>query len=286
MTGATGFLGSRVLALLAEHDVLCLSRDPGRVPRRPGLRAFSADLGKDGDWIGEISTFRPEWCFHLAWEGLPDYSLGLCRANLDAGIRLLDAAAQAGVGRMIVAGSCWEYGRRSGAVSEDSAPNDMGIFAATKRALLTLLESVARDSRLAYSWARIFFVYGPGQRPSSLIPSLRAAYTSGRTPEIREPDAVQDFVHVDDVAAALLALASADVPSGVFNVGSGRPTSVGGVANRAADYYGRPRPFPTLPEGRGFWADSTRMQALTGWRPRFGIDEGIRQTLAALDGAT
>ena len=213
------------------------------------------------------------------------YPLARCRVNLDASLRLLDAVAQAGVKRVVVTGTCWEYGRTTGAVSEDREPRDIGLFAATKHALLSVLESVARVARFDYRWARVFFVYGPGQRPTSLIPHLHAAHAGGRLPDIREPSAVQDFVHVDDVASALVALATSDAPSGVFNVGSGTPTSVAYVANRAARYYGGSGPFEGLPADGGFWADTTRIAARTGWRACIGIDEGIDRTLAALDGA-
>lgn len=285
LTGASGFLGSRVLALLEGHQVLCLSRDPGQLPRRDGVEGVVADLGQTGEWVRDVARFKPDWCLHLAWEGLPDYSLERCRMNLDAGLRLVNAVAEAGVTRMVVAGSCWEYGRASGPVAEHQAPVEPGIFAATKLAFQTVLDSVARESSFDYRWARVFFVYGPGQRQTSLIPSLRAAYREGRAPEIREPAAVQDFVHIDDVASALVALTVADGVSGVFNVGSGQPTSVGDVANRVADYYRRPRPFATVPDGRGFWADMSKTTAGPGWRAQLGIDEGIRRTLAVLDGA-
>ncbi len=284
LTGASGFLGSRVLALLEGHQVLCLSRDPGQLPRRDGVDGVVADLGQAGEWIREVARFKPDWCLHLAWEGLPDYSLDRCRMNLDAGLRLVDAVAQARISRMVVAGSCWEYGSASGPVAEHQAPVNPGTFAATKLAFQTVLESVARESAFDYRWARVFFVYGPGQRPTSLIPSLRAAYVEGRVPEIREPAAVQDFVHIDDVASALVALTVADGVSGAFNVGSGRPAGVGYVANQVADYYRRPRPFATVPDGRGFWADMSKTTSATGWHAGIGIDEGIRRTLAALDG--
>src|SRR5262249_46579390 len=100
LTGVTGFLGTHVLAPLPGHEVLCLSRDPGRVPRAPGIRGVRADLTKDGDWMAEIRAFKPESCLHLAWGGLPDYSLGRCRENLGASLRLLDTLAQSGIKRL------------------------------------------------------------------------------------------------------------------------------------------------------------------------------------------
>lgn len=286
LTGASGFLGRSVLPLLGDHQVLCLSREPGRVPRGRGVEGLQADIGSDGEWVSEVARFQPDWCLHLAWEGLPDYSLARCRMNLDAGIRLVDAVAQAGVKRMVVAGSCWEYGRATGAVVETQPPVEPGVFAATKLAMQTMLESAARSAGFEHRWARVFFVYGSGQRPTSLIPSVRAACLDGRAPDIREPATLQDFVHVDDVAAALVALLSTGGGSGVFNVGSGEPTSVGEVANLVADYYERPRPFSVVPAGDGFWADTHWTVSTTGWQNRLSINEGIARTLRALDTAS
>lgn len=282
LTGATGFLGRHLLGVLQDHDVLCLSRDPRRIPPAGNVRAIGADFGERGGWVDEVAAFDPDWCFHLAWEGLPDYSPERCRANLAAGRRLVDAVADAGIARLIVAGTCWEYGAASGPVAEDRTPVDPGVFAATKLELLELVRETAARRGFDYRWARLFFVYGPGQRPTSLMPSLRTSYLAGKAPEIREPGAVQDFIHVADAAEGLVALAAADASSGIFNVGTGRPTSVAAVANQVADSYGKPRPFDAAGEGRGFWADTSKTAA-AGWRARIGIETGIAQTLAALD---
>lgn len=285
VTGGSGFLGARVLASLGGHDVLCLTRAPERLVAAPGRTNVLADLGRAGAWQEAVAAFQPEWCFHLAWEGLPDYSLDRCRANMDASLRLIDVVSRAGVKRVVVAGSCWEYGVASGAVAEERQPREPGVFASTKLALHTVLDSVARGAAFDCLWARVFFVYGAGQRPTSLIPSLRSAYLADRAPEIRQPAAVQDFVHVDDVAGALIVLASSTAPSGAYNVGSGSPTAVGEVANHVADYYHRPRPFASIPDAQGFWADATRTFRATGWKASVSIEEGVRRTLASLDGA-
>jgi nucleoside-diphosphate-sugar epimerase len=288
LTGATGFLGRHLLDRLRDHHVLCPARDPSRVPARHGVRAIAADLGRDGEWTREIAAFAPHWCFHLAWEGLPDYSPARCEANLAAALRLVDAVSAAGIERLIVAGTCWEYGAKSGPVAETEQPRDVGVFAATKLALLDAVRTAAA-SRFEYRWGRLFFVYGPGQRATSLIPSARAAFLAGSTPELREPDAVQDFIHVEDAAdglAALAALNSTSGGSGVFNIGTGSPASVGAVANLVADHYGRPRPFPQAAStGRGFWAD-TEKTAGAGWHARIAIENGIERTLAAMDAAS
>lgn len=283
VTGASGFLGRRLLPQLAGHEVVSLV-PPAERPAASGGNVIVGDLETDGRWRQQVQRFAPQWCVHLAWAGLPDYSVARCRANVDASLRLIETLAHAGVKRVVVAGSCWEYGRAEGAVSEDRLPVDCGVFASAKHAVRTVLDSVARERGFEYRWPRIFFVYGPGQRSTSLIPHLHAAYRAGRQPELRDPSAVQDFVHVDDVVRGLVTLTENAMPSGVFNLGSGQPTSASQVANIVAAHFGQAPPFPAVEPGRGFWADPRRARD-AGWQTGISLADGVEATLAALDGA-
>lgn len=283
MTGATGFIGSRLLPLLKDHDVICLTRDAQGLPPRPKVKPLVADLAKPAIFRGELERFAPQWCFHLAWEGLPDYSPARCQANLDAGTALFQMLGEIHIERVAVAGSCWEYGIASGATGEHQAPVDAGDFAASKNTLRQNLANTAAAFGFEYRWARVFFAYGPGQRGGSLIPLSHAAYTRGLEPDIRSPDVAQDFIHVDDVAGGLLALASQDMESGVYNLGTGKSHNVGDVVNCVAAHFGRPAPFPATAPKAGFWADMTKTAQASGWTPAITLDDGIGRSLAALD---
>ena len=106
VTGGTGFLGRRVIPLLAQHDLLCISRQPEFLPNIPSVNIIASNLATDRDWVAKVAKFQPEWCLHLAWEGLPDYSFERCRSNLDISLRLLDVLVQSGLKRIVVAGTC------------------------------------------------------------------------------------------------------------------------------------------------------------------------------------
>ena len=283
VTGATGFIGRRLLPLLSDHEVLCLVREARALPTLPFAAPLVGELGMPDLWAAEVDDFRPQWCVHLAWEGLPDYSPTYCRANLEAGLGLIGKLVRAKTERVIVAGTCWEYGAVNGPVSESHVPADVSIFAATKTVLQGELRSAAEGAAMEYRWARIFFAYGTGQRSNSLIPLCHAAYASGRAPEVKAPRVAQDFVHVDDVAAGLRALTECDAPSGIYNIGTGSPTSVGEVVNNVAAHFGAAPPYPDARYDTGFWADMTKTEAATGWRAKVSIDEGVARTLRELD---
>ncbi len=283
VTGGRGFLGRQVIGLAEGCEVLRLVRTPDEVPAAPFVRDVVGALEDPATWTATVADFAPDCCLHLAWDGLPDYSLDKCRQNLDANLRMMDALGRAGVSRIVVAGSCWEYGFAQGAQTEDAEAVDPGVFASTKTAVRLMLDSVARERGLQYRWARIFFSYGPGQREQSLIPSLRTALRSGQTPGVRQPAAAQDFIHVDDVARGLLSLAAYEGASGVFNLGTGRPVTVAEVANLVAAHYGAPALFDVQPAVSGMWADLTRVRAATGWQPTIALDAGVTRTLRELD---
>lgn len=283
LTGASGFIGKHLLELLQGHDVLCLTRDTEQLRAWPFVTAVQGSLQEPDRWREELKDFGASVCIHLAWEGLPGYSLDRCRRNLDASLRLFDLIASTGLSKIVVAGSCWEYGAVTGALCESQAPANCNVFAATKNALRTILESVAAEHRFDYCWARIFFAYGPGQRAASLISHCHAAFAAGKVPEIRSPDGVQDFVYVDDVARGILALTQSTVGSGIYNLGSGQPTSVAEIVNMIAAHYGFDPICADMSGKGGFWSDPAKTRGVAGWEAQTSLADGIAKTLRSLD---
>jgi UDP-glucose 4-epimerase len=290
VTGASGFIGRRLLDVLGQHEVVCLSRQGSSLVAQTSkpnanVKIIRGDLGQPEIWLTQVAQFSPHCCIHLAWEGLPDYSRALCQRNLDIGIGLFDGLARAHVRTIVVAGSCWEYGAATGPVAESHRVSDRGLFAASKDALRIALDDMASKTGMGYRWARIFFAYGPGQRASSLIPQCRAAFSTDNTIDIRQPRVAQDFIHVDDVVRGLLAMAECDMGSGTYNLGTGVPTAVGEVANHVANHFGVTPPYAHPGFDSGFWADTKKMAAATGWRAQIQLADGIARTLEVVEPA-
>jgi nucleoside-diphosphate-sugar epimerase len=142
--------------------------------------------------------------------------------------------------------------------------------------------------------ARLFNVYGPGERPGRLLPSLIEAAAARRPVELTAGLQELDFVYVGDVAEGLLRLGAAAVPGGaVVNLATGVLTRARDFALAAADALGMPRElllFGRLParpaEMRYPPVNNARLRQLTGWAPVTTVAEGIGRTLRGMSYAT
>jgi UDP-glucose 4-epimerase len=110
LTGASGFLGNACLKLLFErgHTVLALSRRPEKQDQRPGVSWVCADLNDPASYRPALVEFQPEAVLHLAWEGIPDFSLQNSLRNLENGALFAGFAIEQGCRHLVVSGSCWE----------------------------------------------------------------------------------------------------------------------------------------------------------------------------------
>lgn len=277
LTGATGLIGRHTVAPLeaAGFTVVTASRAKGD------------DLLVDPE--GVVARAGADHLVHLAWhDGAKDR--WRAPANLDwvgASLRLLRAFAAAGGRRAVMAGSCAEYDwTGAGRLAETAALRPATLYGAAKAA--TGLAAVAGAPALGVSlaWARIFFVYGPGEPEGRLFGDILRGLAAGREVACTDGFQARDFLHAADTGRALAALLGSAL-EGPVNVGSGRAVPVRDLIGALAQAMGgadrirlgaRPRPAgdPALIE-----ADVTRLADATGFRPDYDMAAGIRAVLAA-----
>ena len=290
VTGSHGFLGRHAAAAATRcgHQLLLLDRATTPLPPGPEWDVVAASIEDTGAWLERVVAFGPEACIHLAWTGIPDFSRHNCVRNLADSIQFFGAlVGHTSCRQLLVSGSCWEYGDVHGCCSEEREGAPVSYFAWAKSALRQHLALLCAERSIALHWFRIFFLYGPGQRSGSLIPSLIRDISGGRTPGLKQPGHCNDFVHVHDVAEAFALALGRDAPSGVYNLGSGIATSVVDVlatvehlltSEQATAEQVRQRATTT---GQGCWADVTRTQRVFGWRARTALADGIRSQVLA-----
>lgn len=289
VTGATGFVGRAAARLLLGrgHEVLALARDAEAARTAlPGAALLQGDLARPEPLLDGLKAFAPEALLHLAWQGLPDYSEAVSQRNVELGLAAFDLAARAGAKHVVASGSCWEYAARHGMLAEDAPLKHDQPFPAAKNRLHAEGRAQAGAQGVDLTWLRVFFVYGPGQRPASLVPSLAAQALAGVAPGLRCPANRNDFIHVDDVAlACALALEKrprAGEGGGAYNVGCGSSAGVADVARMVYAALGREELLGDLDAqaaasapAEDFWADTARAAADLGFAAQVGLRQGV-----------
>ena len=293
VTGACSFTGRHLLPLLAGRAVVA-SDVAGAGP--PDAEYRPADLTDRARARELVEAARPDLVFHLAGAGTPDADR--CYAvNLGGTRNLLEAcAARTTPPRVLVVSSAAVYGlTRPGEspVREETPLRPTTAYGASKAAAELLALALHRRGLVRVAVARPFNLVGPGLRagfaPSDFM-AQALAIRAGGPPEIRvgnlEPR--RDFVDARDAVRAYVALASADAPWGeAWNVASGRPVAIGDLLERvlrAAGVEARAVPDPARlgrVEVMDQVGDTARLERLTGWRPRLGLDESLRDMAAA-----
>lgn len=286
LTGGTGFIGQWVVPILVEHGhelrMLLLEDDKNPFSEMKNVSIVRGGLNEINYIESMMRDFEPDSLVHLAWEGLPDYSPKMCFHNFELSLNLFKVAAGIVKKSILSTGSCWEYASRNGEQSEDSALGPPAVFPAVKNALRFMGEAIALEREISFYWLRLFFVYGPGQKNQSLIPSIINSVKKGDFPQIKAPENLNDFVYVEDAARAVMEILRSNPKSTVFNVGSGYSTEVKEVLKMVCEGMNQPFDGKLLRNNslnEDFWADISRITRETDWCPEYGLKRGIRRTL-------
>ena len=236
ITGATGFIGTHVLAELSRRDmqaiVACRDRR-GLRETQPGHHVVELDVSNPG--TAAIDALAgADAVIHLAWGGLPQYrSRHHFEIELPAQYAFLKRLVDAGQRHLVITGTCFEYGMQSGELSEELEPRPANPYALAKNTLRAQLQFLRDDRPFRLSWARLFYMYGDGQASSSLFAQLRQAVArSERVFNMSGGEQLRDYLPVEDVANALVSIACLGSEVGVVNVCSGRPIAVRSLVER------------------------------------------------------
>jgi nucleoside-diphosphate-sugar epimerase len=229
LTGGTGFIGRHVLKLLLSQgdDVTLLLRDAHRlesVKRNEGYATVVTDLTPQHDWPFDASQYR---LIHLAWDCLDDYSNKThFEEQLPMHYAFIRSLIASGLKKVLVAGTCLEYGLANGSIDASAPTNPTTCYAFAKDALHRQLRFLQHDTSFDLQWARLFYTYGLGQRTNSLLGQLRQSLDRGEASfKMSSGEQLRDYLPVDEVANQIVAIARGE-GDGIFNVCSGAPTSV------------------------------------------------------------
>jgi dTDP-6-deoxy-L-talose 4-dehydrogenase (NAD+) len=275
VTGATGFIGYYVIHELLKRNCQVIATD------------ISTENARDKDWyrqsifvehfIGnetEVDLFekfqRPHAMIHLAWQGLPNYkSILHFEENLPKQYFFLKKIIESGLKDLTVAGTCFEYGLKSGCLKEDMLPEPANPYALAKNTLRLFLEELRKVSSFQLKWVRLFYLYGKGQNPKSLLAQLETALENNELVfNMSGGQQVRDYLPVQEVAANIVSISLQNKTSGVINCCSGKPITVEALVKQYLalrnssiqlnlGYY----PYPDY-EAMEFWGDNTKLKKI------------------------
>lgn len=271
VTGATGFIGRHVLKRLASEAAVTEIVAVGRNRERwSGVGRFvELDLASPvADAFDRLGS--PDVVMHLAWGGLPNYrSLHHFEQELPTQYAFLQQLVQAGLKRVVVVGTCFEYGMQAGALSESQPAAPTNPYGLAKDTLRRQLEYLVAGGGTQLTWARLFYMWGEGQPTSSLYPQLAAAVARGDAVfNMSGGEQLRDYLPVSRVADCLVRLALRPQGAGVVNVCSGEPISVRTLVERWLHEHGWNiqlnlgyYPYPDY-EPMAFWGNREKLQLL------------------------
>ncbi len=289
VTGAGGFVGQPLVQALVGRGVEVDALSSRSRPPMPGVRWHRVDL-MDTVAVDElVREIAPTRLVHLAWHTEPRdmWSVPENRSWLECSRNLLRAFASAGGRRLVVLGSCAEYSwvdAREPLHELRSPVEPTTQYGLAKDALHRLARAQAEREGIELAWGRLFFAYGPHEQPKRLAAAVIGSLLRGETVATTSGEQVRDFMYVVDVADAVLALLDSAVV-GAVNIATGTGVRVRDLVDEAARLIGRPELVQrgTLPDRPGepqqLVADVGRLREEVGFRPRWGLSEGLAATV-------
>lgn len=302
ITGCRGFIGGSFgrYAFAEGHEVMGLGRTAQAPEGWPGAYA-PADVAH-ADLSAVIRDFQPDALFHGAGSASVRASFSAppedLRATVQTFSNVLDSVRRAGVAPLVIfPSSAAVYGNPATLpVSEDAPVQPLSPYGFHKAMCELLAQQYAACFGLRVLVCRLFSVYGPAQK--RLLVHQLFAQLQGCSPELRlegTGEETRDYLYIDDLCAAVLALAEAELPyraapaCTIVNVASGVTTRVADLAKTLVDLHGSGKRVaaagkPRLGDPQHWEASICRLRELVTLPEPCSLETGLRECVAAWKG--
>jgi UDP-glucuronate 4-epimerase len=309
VTGCAGFIGFHLASRLLRdgHRVSGLDSlneyyEPALkrarlslLEKQEGFSFVHADVADREAVQRLVGGARPEGVVHLAAQVGVRYSVQNPRAYTDSNLvgfgNVLEVCARAGVKHLVYASSSSVYGANTKVPFSEDDPVDhpVSYYAATKKANELQAHAFSHLHRLPTSGLRFFTVYGPWGRPDMAPILFARAILRGQPIQLFNGGKMRrDFTYVDDVVESVVrVLARPPEPNGggapyrILNVGNSSPVELEVFISTLENHLRRKADRVLAPMQPGdvvaTWADTARLEALTGFAPRTSLAEGLRR---------
>lgn len=292
VTGGAGFIGSHITRVLCDkgHKVVVVDDLRFGYKKFVDKRATFLKISLDDTKSLEKALQGVNIVMHLAASSIIEFSykqpLSYFENNVTNGVKLLEAMRKNGVKKIIYSSTSSVYGQPlKNPIKESTPTNPLNAYAASKLAFEQALYAYYHAYDIESVTLRYYNAYGPGdeQRPRTrAIPMWIEAILEKRPiPWYWQGRQIRDYVYVDDIANAHLAVMS--LPGiNCFNIGSGKGVLMKKVLYTLEKIVGRPLKTADMGERRGdpmvSVADISKIKKVVGWKPRVSLEKGLRRT--------
>ncbi len=294
VVGATGFLGTELVrrlraASVPTHSLLFLNRPRRSVPPGEVIESSSSAVS---DIQAALGDTRFDCVYHVAAAGVSPGERDpqtLLDGNLGLISSVMMALANHPPRRFIYTGSCAEYSRAEAPqrIPEEHPTLPGNVYGASKAAATIWATALAQKLGIPLVTLRLFHIYGPTEAPSRLVPYLVDCLRNEVRAKLTKGEQYRDALYIDDAVSALLATSAAEaLTEPVYNVCSGLPVTVRGLADTAARVLGKSTDFldfgslPYRPDEE-MWivGDNRKFLRDTPWFPTVALEDGLAQVV-------
>jgi nucleoside-diphosphate-sugar epimerase len=229
ITGASGFVGRRIIDALCKdksYKIYAVTTGRRKVSFPNEVLVLKADLSNNNEIQDIFDNSHPDILLHLAWDqNSSDFRNS--ESNylwLEISLKLMRIFQQAGGEHLVFAGSSAQYDDNNGLRQEGNCPgNKKSIYGKCKYLFEDAASYFCTQNNVEFTSCRLFTVFGEGDTHLfGALPSAIQAFMQGNVFICKNPNAYRDYIHIDDVADAFMAVLRSDY-NGAINVASGIP---------------------------------------------------------------
>lgn len=290
VTGATGFIGRHLIHELLNEEsnhVVAVVRENSKnrsyLEDSPNLDVIECSMEHISN-LPKLVQNSIDIFYHLAWEGIRKEdrdNVQIQQNNYLNSIHTLLAAREMEVKRFIGVGSQAEYGACDGKITEESSTNPINEYGKAKLQFFHDGLNISQYLGINFVWGRVFSAYGPGDYENSLISMVIRNIKCQQEIKLGPCKHKWDFIHVSDVARALVSIQEA--PSGVYNISGGNIRELRHYVSEIASITNSEKYIEfedTMMYNYneiGFQPDITKIKKICNWNPIVNFEDGIKE---------